>query len=93
MASRFQTPMIEFEMVDMFTGTLQGQYYTSCSTTDSFVEMVICGERIEIGIKLGKIQDVCVTNSNNAKKPFEGFQNKKENENSMIYSRKGKGRY
>ena len=78
MGTRVQPPMIEREMVDMITLTLQGQYYISCSTTSSFAEMVTCGERIKIRIKLGKIQDVFGTNANNTKKPFGGFQKKKE---------------
>ena len=55
-------------MVDMFNSILQGQYYTRCSTFDTFAEMVTYGERIEIGIKLGKIQDVSGINDGSAKK-------------------------
>ena len=50
MAARVQTPMMECEMVVMFTGTLQGQYYMSCSTFGSFAEMVTYREIIEIRI-------------------------------------------
>ena len=45
---------------------------------------------------LGKIQDVVAGNNasaGNIKKSFGGHQKKKENEASMVYSRKGKGRY
>ena len=96
MDAMVQPPMMEREMVDIFTGTLQGQYYTSCSTSDSFTEMVTYGERIEIGINLGKIQDMVAGNNANAgntKKSFGGHQKKKENEASMVYSRRGEGRF
>ena len=92
MAARVQPPMMEREIVDMFTGTLQGQCYTIYGTSSSFAEMVTYGERIEVGIKLGKIQDVFVINAGNAKKHFGDFQKKKETEPSALYTRKGKGK-
>ena len=56
--------------------------------------MVTHGERIEIGIKLGKIQDVLVgNNAGNTKKSFRGHPKKKEGESGAIYPQKGKGRY
>ena len=87
MAVKVQPPMLEREMVEMFSSTLQGQYYTTCSTSGTFVEMVTHRERIEIRIKLGKIQDVVArSNAGNTKKSFGGHQNKKEGESSMVYS-------
>ena len=68
----------------------------SYNTSDSFTKMVTYGERIKIGIKLGKIQNVVTGNNvnvGNTKKSFGGHQKKKENEAIMVYSRKGKGRY
>ena len=86
MAAKVQPPMLEREMVEMFSSTFQGQYYTTCSISGTFAEMVTHGERIEIGIKLGKIQDVLVGNSaGNTKKSFGGHPKKKEGESSAIY--------
>src|ERR1043165_9179954 len=59
-AAKVQPPMVEREMVEMFTDTLDGPYYASCSLTSTFADMVMFGERVEMGIKLGKIQDVGV---------------------------------
>src|ERR1051325_4134853 len=86
--------MLEREMVDLFAGTLQGQYYTSCSMSGYFTDMVMFGERIELGIKLGKIQDISVDRgqTSGAKKAFGGNK-KKEGESSALYSKRGKGRY
>src|ERR1044072_374296 len=86
--------MVEREMVDLFAGNLQGQYYASCSMSGSFADMVMFGERIEVGIKLGKIQDNRVDRdqANGTKKAFGGYK-KKEGDSSALYDRKGKGKY
>ena len=77
----------------MFTSMPQGYFYNSCSTSNSFAEMVTYDERIEVGIKIGKIQDgTSGNNAGNAKKYFGGYQKKKEGESSTMYIRKGKGR-
>lgn len=49
-------PLMERELVDMFMGTLQGPYYDRMvgSTSTSFFELVMAGERIEAGPKMGK---------------------------------------
>src|ERR1051325_9900458 len=86
--------MLEREMVDLFAGTLQGQYYASFSMSGSFADMVMFGERIEVGIKLGKIQDISVDRgqTSGAKKVFGGYK-KKEGESSALYSKRRKGKY
>ena len=86
MVVKVQPPMLEREMVEMFSSTLHGQYYITCSTSGTFVEMVTHGEQIEIRIKLGKIQDVVAgNNAGNTKKYFGGHQKKKEGESSGTY--------
>ncbi|XP_058784035.1 uncharacterized protein LOC131658797 [Vicia villosa] len=40
LAARFQPPMIEREMIDMFTSTLSGHYYLACSASANFSEML-----------------------------------------------------
>src|SRR4051812_6865937 len=56
LAARVQPPMTECEMIDMFTNTLSGHYYLVCSALANFSEMVRYGERVEMGLKMGKIQ-------------------------------------
>src|ERR1051325_99837 len=50
------------------------------------------GERVEMGIKLGKIQDVGTDKNQvgGAKKSFGGYQKKKEGDSSALYERRGK---
>ncbi|XP_058759535.1 uncharacterized protein LOC131632823 [Vicia villosa] len=84
--------MIEREMIDMFTSTLSGHYYLACSTSASFAEMVRCGERVEMGLKMGKIQLGGVASSTGGKKPSEGYTRKKEGNTDAVYGRSGQGR-
>lgn len=57
LATRVQPPLMERELFDMFMGTLQGPYYDRMVgiTSTGFSELVIPGERIEVGLKMGKI--------------------------------------
>ena len=70
---------MERELVDMFMGTLQGPYYDRMvgSTSVGFSELVMAGERIEAGMKMGKIQ-VAGASNGVAKKPFGGFLRKEK---------------
>lgn len=80
--------MMERELVDMFMDTLQWLYYDRMvgSTSIGFSELVMSGGRIEVGLKMGKIQ------SSNAgsfaygkgKKLFNGYHKKKEAESSAM---------
>lgn len=74
LAARVQPPMLEKEMIDMFMGTLQGAFYDRMvgTTTTGFSDLVMAGERIEAGLKLGKIQSSGSSSSSSAavKKPF-----------------------
>src|SRR4051812_30754657 len=58
MASQVQPSLMEKELVDTFMSTLQGPYYDKMvgSISSRFSELVVIGERIENGIKNGKIQ-------------------------------------
>lgn len=57
MASRVRPTLIDTELVDIFMGMLQSLYYEKMvgSSSSNFVDLVITGERIESGLKTGKI--------------------------------------
>ena len=74
------TPLSDRELVDMFLGTLSGPFFNHLigSSSAGFTELIMTGERVEAGIKSGKIQrDV---SSSMMKKPFVG-----KNEVSVAY--------
>lgn len=77
----------------MFTGTLQGPYYEKMvgSTSIEFSDMVVAGERIENGLKSGKIPSV-VGPSSGAKKSYVGFAKKNEGETNNTSVARGRGR-
>lgn len=83
LAARVQPPLLENELIDMFMGTLQGPYYEKMvgSTSIGFSDMVVAGERIESGLKSGKIPSVVGTSSG-VKKSYVGFA-KKEGETNI----------
>lgn len=83
--------MMEREMIDMFTNTLSGHYYLACSTSANFAELVMYGERIEMGVKTGRIQlnNSAINTSGNGKKLFVGYPKKKEGDTSSIYPHRG----
>ncbi|XP_050908890.1 uncharacterized protein LOC127122628 [Lathyrus oleraceus] len=85
--------MLEKELVDMFMGTLQGPYYEKLvgSTSAAFSDLVVACERIEIGVKAGKIPNPANA-ANGAKKPYSGFPKKKERETNAASTSKGKGK-
>lgn len=60
--------------MDMFMGTLQGPYYLMIigSTSTGLTDLVMAGECVEYGIKLGEIQVVTASSSAGGKKPFSG---------------------
>lgn len=57
MASRVRSTLTNTELVEIFMGTLQSLYYEKMvgSLSSKFVDIVIIGERIESGLKTGKI--------------------------------------
>ncbi|XP_058763479.1 uncharacterized protein LOC131636912 [Vicia villosa] len=61
-------------------------------TSASFAEMVRCGERVEMGLKMGKIQLGGVASSTGGKKPSEDHARKREGNADAVYGRSGQGR-
>ena len=58
LAGRVKPPMTDRELVDMFMGTLTGPFYSHLlrSSLLGFTELILTGERVESGIRSGKIQ-------------------------------------
>jgi hypothetical protein len=83
-AARVQPPLLEKELVDTFISTLHGPYYEKMigSISSNFADLVTIGERVEEGIKSGKIQG---TNAQaGVKKFFGGPPKRKEGETNAI---------
>ena len=83
-----QPPLSERELVDMFLGTLSGQFFNHLiwSSSAGFTELILTGERVEVGIKSGKIQkDTSAFAA--VKKPFPT-----KKEVSAVHSQRGQGR-
>src|ERR1051325_8972950 len=91
-ASRVQPALAERELNDLFMGTLPVQYYERLigSTFSDFSNLVMVGERIEEGLKTGKISGGNVGPST-VKKVFNGFK-RKEAETNAVYGARGRGR-
>jgi hypothetical protein len=85
LAAQVRPPLLETELVDMFTNTLQGVYFERMigSVSSGFSDLVRIGERIESGIKTGKIQ-ASASAPNNAKKPVNNFARKKEGNTNAV---------
>ena len=81
------TPLSDRELVDMFLGTLSGPFFNHLigSSSASFTELILTGERVEAGIRSGKIQKDAYLSS--VKKPFA-----RKKEASAIYSPRGQNR-
>ena len=47
------TPLSDRELVDMFLGTLSGPFFNHLigSSSSGFTELIMTGERVEVGIK------------------------------------------
>ncbi|XP_050875254.1 chromatin-remodeling ATPase INO80-like [Lathyrus oleraceus] len=93
LAARVHPPLVDRELIDIFMGTLQGQYYERLISSVSirFSDMVIVGERVEEGLKSGKIQGGS-SSQPILKKPFNRFK-RKEGETSAISSQRGRVPY
>ncbi|XP_050896073.1 uncharacterized protein LOC127102782 [Lathyrus oleraceus] len=88
--ARAHPRQVDRELIDIFMGTMQGQHceILISSVSTRFFDMVIMGERVEEGLKSGKIQG----DSNSQpilKKPFNRFK-RKEGETSFISSQRGR---
>ena len=71
LAGRVQPPLTDRELVDMFLGTLSGPFFNHLISNSSagFTDLILIGERIEAGMKSGKIQKGASASSE--KKPFK----------------------
>ncbi|XP_050875211.1 uncharacterized protein LOC127078831 [Lathyrus oleraceus] len=89
LAAMVHPSLVDRELIDIFMGTLQSQYYERLisSVSTGFSDMVIVGERVEEGLKSGKIQGGS-SSQQILKKPFNGFK-RKEGETSAISSQRG----
>lgn len=69
-------------------GTLQGLYFEKMigSSSTNFADMVTIGERVESGLKSGKIIDTTAQQTTN-KRPHRGFTKKKEGEANTVTAR------
>ena len=72
LAGRVHPPLSDRELVDMFLGTRYGPFFNHLigSSSVGFTELILTGERVEAGIKSGKIQRDAY--SSTVKKPFSG---------------------
>ena len=70
-----QPPLTDRELVDMFLGTLSGPFFNHLIGNSSvgFTDLILTGERIEAGIKSGKIHKGA--SSSAEKKPFQKDSN------------------
>ena len=87
LAGRVQPPLSDRELVDMFLGTLSGPFFNHLigSSSVGFTELILTGERVEIGNKSGKIQGVA--SSSVVTKPFSGNK-----EVSASYGQRNQGK-
>ncbi|KAK2356739.1 hypothetical protein QL285_094067 [Trifolium repens] len=90
LAAQVRPPLLETELVDMFTNTLQGAYFERMvgSVSSGFSDLVRIGERIESGLKNGRIQTT-IGNQGNPVKPTSSFVKKKEEEANAVTSKRG----
>src|SRR4051812_21430065 len=72
LAGRVKPSLADREMVDMFMNTLTGPFYSHLlgSSSSRFTELILTGERVESGIRSGKIQ--VTTSSGTIKKSYNG---------------------
>jgi hypothetical protein len=86
-AAQVQPPLPDRETVTLFIDILGEHYYKMMigNVSSSFPDIVMTGERIEAGIRSGKIT---LSTTSNTKKPFNGT-GKKWNTNVVIISPPG----
>jgi len=85
LAAQVEPPLYEKEMITMFIETLQDPFYKHVlgSVSSNFSDIVTIGERIEHGLKSGKIAQGSST-ATSAKKPGFDPSKKKEGEVQAI---------
>ena len=87
LAGGVQPLLSDRELVDMFLGTLSGPFFNHLigSSSAGFTELILTGERVEAGIRSGKIQKDA--SSSSVRKTFVG-----KKEASAFYSPRGQNR-
>ena len=82
---RVQPPLSDRELIDIFMGTLTGPFFNHLirSSSVGFTKIILTGERVEAGIKSGKIQRS--TPSDAQKKPYNG-----KKESNDVYGQKSR---
>jgi hypothetical protein len=86
LAAQVRPPLLETGLVDMFTNTLQGVYFERMigSVSSGFSDLVRIGERIESGVKSGKIY-AAASAQNSMRKPINNFKKKEGDTNVVAY--------
>ena len=79
LAAQVAPPMVEREMVTMMVDTLPVFYYEKLGgyLPSSFADLVLAGERIEVGLKRGKFNYVSSTGTNTRRIGATGAKRKK----------------
>src|SRR3954468_13187443 len=87
LAGRVKPSLSDRELVDMFMNTLTGPFYSHLlgSSSSGFTELILTGERVENGIRSGKIQ--VGSASGTTRKPYQG-----RNESNAIHSQKSRSK-
>ena len=91
LASQVEPPLAEKELTGLFMDTLSPFFWEKMigSVSSSFTDLVTIGQRLEEGIKNGKVSKAAES-SNGAKKYLGNFQKKKEVEaNAVSTERRG----
>ena len=72
LAGILQPPLSDRELVDVFLGTLSDPFFNHLidNSSSGFTDFILIGERVEAGIRSGKIQKDAYSSS--VKKPFTG---------------------
>ncbi|XP_027343037.1 uncharacterized protein LOC113855605 [Abrus precatorius] len=90
-AAQVEPPLSKKEMVSLFIDTLKSPYYDKMigSISANFSDIVIIGERVESGMRSGKI--AYATGATNIKRPLSGPGKKKEGKaNAVTFHPSGK---
>src|SRR3954469_13116196 len=87
LAGRVQPPLSDRELVDMFLGTLTGSFYSHLlgSSSSGFTDLILIGERVESGIRCGKIK--VGKSFGTTKKPYHG-----RNESNVVHSQRSRNK-
>src|SRR3954462_4930171 len=85
LASQVEPPLAEKELTGMFMDTLSPFYWEKMigSVSSNFTDLVTIGQRLEEGIKNGKVANVAESSSG-AKKPYVNFYKKKDGETNTV---------